>query len=228
MGIYKKFFFFLPVFLLSALFLPAVLGKNNEAGAQNNGNRQQTQQQTQLQLSLTGTPTVTGAQIRNQNQIRNQENEGTSSGRGEGLTQRNEKALENMSEVAKYVQELLQTRTTGGIGEQVRQIARSQNQAQEEIQEQLHKLDTKGKLARLLTGTDFGAIKNIKAQLEQNRVRIQQLEKLQTKLTNQADLKTIREAIQAMIEANASLQERIGNEEQAGSLFGWLFKFFNR
>jgi len=179
-------------------------------------------------LSLTGTPAVTGAQIRNQNQIRNQENEGTSSGQGEGLTQRNEKALENMSEVARYVQELLQARTTGGIGEQVRQIARSQNQAQEEIQEQLHKLNTKGKLARLLTGTDFGAIKNIKAQLEQNRVRIQQLEKLQTKLTNQADLKAVEEAIQAMIEANASLQERIGNEEQAGSLFGWLFKFFNR
>ena len=57
---------------------------------------------------------------------------------------------------------------------------------------------------------------------------VQQLEKLQTKLTNQADLKAVEEAIQAMIEANASLQERIGNEEQAGSLFGWLFKFFNR
>jgi len=218
MKIIKKVFFLFPVFLLSALFLPAVFGKNNGAGAQNNANKQQTQ----LQLSLTGSPTVTGAQVRNR------ENEGTTSGQGEGLTQRNEKALENMSEVAKYVQRLLQTRTTGGIGEQVRQIARSQNQAQEEIQEQLRRLDTKSKLARLLTGTDFSAIKNIKAQLVQNRVRIQQLEKLQTKLTNQADLKTVREAIQAMKEASASLQERIGNEEQAGSLFGWLFKFFNR
>ena len=212
----RKIFFLFSAFLISALFLPSALGKNNEAGAQNNGNKQQNQ------LRLTVTPSVTGAQIRNQ------EEESTSAGRGEGLSQRNEKALENMSEVAKYVQQLLQTKTTGGIGEQVREVARKQNQAQEQIEEELTKLDSKSKLARLLTGTDHGAIKNIKAILVQNRVRINQLEQLQNKLTNQADLKMIKETIQAIIEENASLQERVGTEEQSRSLLGWFFKFFNR
>lgn len=200
----KKLLLILPVFLALGLALPAFAAKNqNQADTQNQG------EDSQLQVN-------------------NQEQEGSESGRGEGLQNRNQNGLENMSEVAKQVQELLQVKTTGGIGEQVRQIAQEQNQAQSQIQEQLNKLESKSRLARLLTGTDYGSVKNLKAQLVQNQVRIKQLEQLQNQLSNQGDLALIQETIQALIQENTALQERITAEEQTKSLFGWLFKLFLR
>jgi hypothetical protein len=231
----KKVLFIFPVFLAFGLVLPAFAVKNSEVGAQVG---QQVKQQNQQQLQISASPT--GNQVQNQNQVNTQnqgedsqlqvgtqEQEGLEDGQGEGLLNRNQNAVQNMSEVAKQVQLLLQTRTTGGIGEQVRQIAKDQNQAQIQIQEQLNKLESKGKLARLLTGTDLGAIKNLKAQLEQNQLRIRQLEQIQTQLTNQSDITMVQAAIQALIAENASLQERITAEEQTKSMFGWLVKLFN-
>lgn len=230
----KKLLFIFPVFLAFGLVLPVIAAKNSEAGAQAG---QQVQQQNQQQLQISASPT--GNQVQNQNQVNTQnqgedsqlqvntqEQEDLGNGQGEDLQNRNQNAVQNMSEVAKQVQQLLQTRTTGGIGEQVRLIAQEQNQAQTQIQEQLNKLESKGKLARLLTGTDFGALKNLKAQLEQNRLRIEQLTQLQTQLTNQGDMTMVQATIQALIAENTSLQERITTEEQTRSMFGWLFRFF--
>jgi len=210
--------------------------KNNEVGSQAGS---QAQQQNQQQLQISDSPT--GNQVQNQNQaetqnqgedsqlqINNQEQENLNDGQGEGLENRNQNAIQNMSDVAKQVQQLLQIREDGGIGEQVRQIAQEQNQAQTQIQEQLNKLESKGKFARLLTGTDYGAVKNLKTQLVQNQVRIEQLTQLQNQLTNQEDITMVQETIKALIQENTSLQERITTEEQTKSLFGWLFKFFTR
>jgi len=205
----------LPVFLAFGLVLSTFAVKNSQVKAQTG---QQVQNQNQINTQNQGEDS--------QLQVNTQEQESLGDGQGEGLQNRNQNAVQNMSEVAKQVQLLLQTRTTGGIGEQVRQIAQEQNQAQMQIQEQLNKLESKGKLARLLTGTDFGALKNLKAQLEQNQLRIKQLEQLQTQLTNQGDITMVQATIQALIAENTSLQERITAEEQTKSMFGWLFRFF--
>ena len=231
----KKLKFIAPILLAFVLVLPAF--------AVNNGAEAQTQQKTQQQLQISASPT--GNQVQNKNQVttqnqgedsqlqvntQEQENLGTGQGdgQGEGLQNRNQNAIENMSEVAKQVQQLLQVRTEGGIGEQVRKIAQEQNQAQTQIQEHLNKLESKGKLARFLTGTDYGAVKNLKQQLEQNQLRIEQLTQLQNQLTNQGDITMVQETIQALISENTSLQERITSEEQTKSMFGWLFRFLSK
>jgi len=218
----KKLILILPLFIILVLVLP-VFAANNGSGTQNTN------------------PSPTGNQVKNQNrvntqnqgedsqlQVNTQEEEGAGERQGEGLQNRNQNAIENMSEVAKQVQLLLQTRTTGGIGEQVRLIAQKQNQAQTQIQDQINKLESKGKLARFLTGTNYGAIKNLKQQLEQNQLRIEQLEQLQNQLSSQGDITMVQETIQALIEENTSLQELITAEEKTLSLFGWLFKLFVR
>jgi len=173
-------------------------------------------------------PSLAGNQVQNQNQVK-------TLNQGEDLqlqvnTQEQENLEEgtkNMGEVATQVQQLLQLGTTGGIGEQVRTIAQAQNQAQTQIQEQLDKLESKGKLARLLTGTDYSAVKNLKTQLEQNQLRIQQLTQLQNQLINQSDITAVQETIQALVLENTSLQDRISAEEQTRSLFGWLFRLIS-
>ncbi len=234
----KKLIYIFPVFLAFGLVLPVFAAKNNEAVAQGTGSAHRgTVTQTQQQLRVSPSPTRN--QIQNQNQVttqnqgedsqlqvNTQEQESLGEEQGTGSQNRNQNAIENMSEVAKQVQQLLQVRTTGGIGEQVRLIAQAQNQAQTQIREQLSKLESKGKLARFLTGTDDGAVKNLKAQLVQNQLRIKQLGQLQNQLSNQGDITMVQETIQALIQENTSLQERITAEEQTKSMFGWLFRLF--
>ena len=224
----RKLVLIISLFIISGLVLP-IFAANNSAGAQNTNSGQQ------VKVS----PSPTGSQVRNQNEV-NTQNQGEDSqlqvntqeeenlGEGEGLQTRSQTAIENMSKVAEQVQLLLQTRISGGIGEQVRMIAQEQNQAQTQIRNWVNKLNSKSKLARFLTGSDYGAIKNLMQQLEQNRLRIQQLEQLQNQLSNQGDITMVQETIQALIQENTSLQELITAEEKTFGLFGWLFKFFAR
>ena len=197
--------------------------------ATTNGATAQTGQQTQQQLRAS--PSPTGVQNRNQintqnagedSQLQLVTQEGENLGDGQGL------GFQNMSEVAKQVQALLQVRTVGGIGEQVRQIAQEQNQAQTLIQRQLDKLESKGKLARFLTGTNFEAIKSLEQQIVENQLRIQLLIELQTQLSNQSDIAAVQQTIQALIQENTFLQAKIGAEMQTRSLFGWLFRLFTQ
>jgi len=172
-------------------------------------------------------------QVQNKNQVKPQ-NQGEDSNlqvntqESEGSQNRSQNALENMSEVAKQVQQLLQLKTTGGIGQQVRLIAQEQNQAQTQIKNQIKTLDAKGKIARLLSGTNLNAVNSLKIQLEQNQLRITQLEQLQNQLSGQEDVTMVQETIQALVEQNISLQERITKELQTKSLFGWLFMLLGK
>ena len=172
-------------------------------------------------------------QVQNKNQVKPQ-NQGEDSNlqvntqESEGSQNRSQNALENMSEVSKQVQQLLQLKTTGGIGQQVRLIAQEQNQAQTQIKNQIKTLDAKGKIARLLSGTNLNAVNSLKIQLEQNQLRITQLEQLQNQLSGQEDVTMVQETIQALVEQNISLQERITKELQTKSLFGWLFMLLGK
>ena len=55
--------------------------------------------------------------------------------------------------------------------------------------------------------------------MEQNKLRIQQLQQLANQVQNQADQTQIQEAIQVLTEQNTALQEQIQAEENIGSLF---------
>lgn len=215
---------------LTLSVIPVLAVKNNEIGQQN---QQQNQQRNQVYSSPAGNMIQNQNQVQTQNQgedsnlqVNTQEQENLSAGQGKGLQNRSQNAIENMSDTARQVQQLLQVGAVGGIGDQVREIAREQNQAQNQIQSELNKLQSKGKFARLLTGTDYKAVKNLKQQLVQNQLRITQLENLQNQLSNQGDITMVQETIQAIIQENTSLQERITEEEQAKSIFGWLFRLF--
>jgi len=181
-------------------------------------------------------------QVQNQNQIQtqnqgeesqiqvaNQEEEGQKTGQPKEAASRSGMARERMSVVAEKVEELLTSETRfGGIGEQVRVVAREQNQAQEQIEGQLDQIESRRGWLKRLLGPDFKAVKNLRQQIEKNQLRIRQLEQLQNQVANQADQTTIQEMIQALQDQNIALQERVQAEEEITSLFGWLSKLLNR
>ncbi len=180
------------------------------------------QQQNRVQDPTTHEDSVVAPQG---NQVQNQVKPQNA---GEDSRGRSDAARQNMSNVAQKVEELLSDEVTqGGIGQQVKTIAQQQKQAQGEITGQLNKLELRQGLIKKLFGADQKVIKNLKQQLEQNQLRIQQLQRLQNQVTNQAEETQIQELVQALVEQNTSLEDQIQAEEQVGSVFGWLLRLFN-
>ena len=220
-GLMKKIFFILPLLFIFAF--PVVAAKN-ESGVQNTGNSVQNQNQVKTQSEGEDTQIQTNTQ---EQEAEGDDQESQAQGMPKGESPRSETAQEHMSAVAQKIEELLTTRTMqGGIGEQVRQVAQEQKQSQEQIQTELEKVDNRGGLLRSLIGPNYKALKNMQKQMEQNQLRIQQLEQLQNQLANQGDIAMVQETIQVLTEQNTALQDRIALEEQSGSLLGWLLKLF--
>ena len=195
------------ILFLVSLFIPG----NILARGKNQGNQVQNQVKTQ------------NAGEESQLNVNTQESLQTN----EGSQNKSDVARQNMSIVSQKVEEILEEeKSDKGIGQQVKTIAQEQKQAQGEIEGQINKLNARQGLMKKLFGADQKAIKNLQQQMEQNQLRIQQLQELQNETTNQAEENQIQELTQSLVEQNTALEDQIQAEEQVGSLFGWLIKLF--
>lgn len=141
---------------------------------------------------------------------------------------RSETAREHMSVVAETVEELLTIREDqGGIGQQVSVVARAQKQSQQEIEDRLDQMEARRGWTKKLIGPNYNAIRSLKLQMEQNQLRIQQLEELKLEVNNEADATQIEAAIMVLTDQNTVLSEQVVAEEEVGSLLGWLFRLFS-
>lgn len=190
-------------------------------GSQGTGTTQPVQNQNQVQTQNTGEEQQ--LQVQTQEQQGTETEKGTNSnsqGSGKGLS-------ETRSSVAQQIQELLGVQSAaGGIGDQVRTWAKTQQQSEFKIQEHLTKIEGKTGLVRSLFGPNYGSLNALKQEMNQNRARVQQLEQLKLKLTNQSDITNVQEMVELLNQENTALQEKINLEEANGGVFGWLVKLF--
>lgn len=164
---------------------------------------------------------LTPSPTRNEDQDEEDNREST------GSANRSDNAREHMSIVASEVEKLLLNKSEmGGIGEQVREIAQSQNESRKETENNLDQLEKRPGWLKKLFGSDQRTITNIEKQIEQNQLRIEQLTKLQLQLENQADKDQVNALIQAIVNQNTALQESINSERQVNGWFGWLINLF--
>jgi hypothetical protein len=175
-------------------------------GQQKSGNTVSNQNQLEIQNQGEDTMVVT----------RNQEEESLQAGMGESVA-----ATRGATQ---KVQELLQIRTTGTVGEQVRELAMEHGEVEGKIEQSLIDAESKHAFLKFLFGPDYDAVRNLKEQHEQNQLRIQKLEQLETQLYNAGDKTMVQEAVQALVEQNTVLQDAITAQEETRSLFGWLVR----
>ena len=171
------------------------------------------QQQNRVQDPTTHEVTTTpqGNQVQNQNQIQTQ----------------NQGEEQQLMVATQQMQQLMDMESSDEeAGEKVRNIAQQQVQAQDQIQTQIEKMESKSALMKRLFGPDYSAIKNLKQQMEQNQQRIQQLQMLSYEVENEGNEAQLQESINSLIQQNIYLQEKIQAEEKVGGIFGWLIRLF--
>lgn len=195
----------------------------------NQGQESQIQTQTQQQLQ---DGSAGSNQVQNQNQIQNQgegsqiqtqEQESAQAGSKDGL----QTAEQRRSKVANAVQEMLKfAEKNKGMGQQIRTIAQTQAQNQEQLEASLQKVQSRNKFVKFFIGQNYSEISNAEKVLDQNREQIQQLNQIMNQLSNTADQQTLKEQIQTLEQANIEIEKSLNASQKGFSLLGWLFRYF--
>lgn len=137
---------------------------------------------------------------------------------------------EHRSAVGTFVQELLNVadREGNGIGEQVRVIAREQNEAKDTIADGIDKIKNRSKVKTFLIGTDYKNIGQLRSEMVKTRNRIAQLNRLSGSTTIEEDKTVLQEQIQKLEEKQKKIDDFLKANESKFSLFGWFVKLFNK
>ncbi len=136
-------------------------------------------------------------------------------------------STEHMSQVADDVNKLLQMKEdTKGIGKKVKEVAEEQIKSQEKIAEKLAKMEEKKVWLKKMLGYDKEAVLSVQEEIDANRLRILELQKLQEETTDKTEITSLENAANSLIEQNASLQDTVQTEMQNQGVWGWFRGFF--
>ncbi len=151
--------------------------------------------------------------------------------------QRFNETLKNLSEkdkevhrhgfkVSNAVHSLLATENwTGGIGEEVSQIAQDISKSVNKTTEAEQKINNRGGFSKFLFGGDEKAAEKIQSQVNKNQQRLQRLEQSQQNCNCSEEVKNMmQEQIQEIEQEQQRLQQVAQEEKQNKGLLGWLWK----
>lgn len=144
-------------------------------------------------------------------------------------TAQSEAAGSRSSEVAKSVESMLTVAnrvSNPEIGEQIKTIAKAQNQAEDSANKAVDKANERSGFVKFLIGADFAQTREMKTIMEQNQVRIQELQKIMLQLDNEADKTELQNQINVLEIQNLNLSEQIDELDVNFSLFGWFVRWF--
>lgn len=142
---------------------------------------------------------------------------------------RSDRARERMSDVAKSVEELLANPDReGGIGKDIREIARQHQASQEDLEENLGRVNSRNRFMKFIVGTDRKALIEIKKETTQIDSRIAKLSGLLNTVedeTQQAELNTLIEDLKGQ---RNDLLETVEVEDSSFSMVGWMRRLFGQ
>ncbi len=138
-------------------------------------------------------------------------------------------AEQRKSEVANAIQEILHVAEEDTeIGQQIKTIAQTQVQNQEQLEVSLQKAQNRNKIVKFFVGPDYEEINNAKKLLEQNREQIGQLNQVKNQIADQDDQQKLSEQIELFEKSNQEIEDSLNATQKGFSLFGWLIKLFEK
>lgn len=214
------------IIILPALALASQTKAQNGQATDNSANRAQQGATDVVEGSpvTTAVPNQSGqanqVQTQQQNageesQIQNQTATNLSSGvaMAKGLQQ-------NLLDVAEIIER-------PGVKSRLTQMASEQLVNSSLIEEKMAKAQSRASFARFLIGPNYYALKEVKQIMEQNQIRIRELEMLQLSLENEAEINALQTCIQNLESVNLMLDNQLQEQTKGFSLFGWLTRWFS-
>lgn len=137
------------------------------------------------------------------------------------------KAAEHRSEVSKVVMDLKELAGRDfDIGEEVGEVAKQQEDANEESTEAMEAVESRGGFRTFLFGTDYKNIGVLRSTLVTTEHSINRLEKAMERATVASVKVNLQTQIDALKATKEEAEAFIDEHEDQLSLLGWLFKYF--
>ena len=132
------------------------------------------------------------------------------------------------STVANFVQNLLKVgeKRKDGIGEQVREIAKAQEDDATSTAKAIKETEERGKFKTFLVGTDYKNIGSIRSTIVKTKNQIEQLNRVIENLPTSTEKIDLENQIKNLEQQQARLNDFVKSKESAFSLFGWFVKLF--
>lgn len=136
---------------------------------------------------------------------------------------------EHRGVVATFVQGLLNVADReGGIGEQVRVIAREQNESVSSTIRAVEKVQIRNKVKTFLIGSDYKNLGALRSAMVEVRNRLEKLDKLMEDALSDDDKTELQNQVDALGQERTKIEDFVKAREGKFSLFGWLVKLFNK
>jgi hypothetical protein len=110
---------------------------------------------------------------------------------------------------------------------QIRTTAQEQIKAEDKVNQALDEAESRSKFARFFIGPNYKQLKVAKQEIEQNRLRVQQLNQIMLQITNASEQTELASQIKILETQNTSLEEQLNQDVEGFSLFGWLSKLIS-
>lgn len=207
--------------------------KNQSTGETQNQNRETEQENLQNGAANNASEEETEDKEQSQNQIKTQAqsqiNEKSQAGQGGTKEEKNQRSQERKSQVALAVQEMQRIAANNqGIGEQVRIVAQNQKDTQDAAEKSLVEAQSRNSIVKFFIGANYGKLKETQAKLDEQNLKIQEMQKLSAQVSNEGDKQALMEQISVMEQIRQETLKEIESEEKGFSLLGWAFKWFYR
>lgn len=160
---------------------------------------------------------------------------------GQAYKEKVEKAVGSLKKVAeeKVVEERYETQDVvgidqqeigivqvAGVSEEVSAVAESIEESAEATAEAIEKVEKRNKFTKLLVGTDYKNLGQLRSSIVHNRNQIRKLTQLSTQATGETQLQ-IQEQIAELTQEQERIQSVINENKGGFSFFGWLFRFMS-
>jgi len=138
-------------------------------------------------------------------------------------------AESHRSLVSNFVQSLHEVSDReGGIGEQVRVVARSQNDSATTTLKAMEKVEGRSSLRKFLFGEDSDSLRDIRNELATTTVNITNLKTLYGKALTAEDKAVIIAQIASLEDEQVRLDAYVKDHEDTFSISGWFSKLFSK
>ena len=110
------------------------------------------------------------------------------------------------------------------LGEQVQSVVRNQANAEDVINQGIDQAEKRSAATKFLLGPDYQALSEVKREVEQNQVRIRELNQIHAQIKNAGDQQELSVHINTLEQQNTALQDHLEELTSGFSLFGWFFR----
>ncbi len=198
---------------------------NTTASATASATQNQNRTETQAQTNNPDVGTMTQEQIRTELQTELQKSQSTYAPTQQ-MTQTRLSAVSQVVENLVTLASRLYTQNQS-LSVQIRTTAQEQIKAEDRVNQSLDKAESRTGFAKFFIGPNYKQLKTVKQEMEQNRLRIQQLNQIMSQITNTSDQTELASQIKILEAQNTNLEEQLNQDTKGFSLFGWLSKLIS-